>query len=68
VNAVSPSAVLTDQWNGTSDNRRRALTMGIPARRLAGPDEVAAAVVYLAGNEAGYVTGANLPIAGGEVM
>ena len=68
VNAVSPSAVMTDQWNGTADNRRRALAMGIPARRLADPEEVAGAVVYLAGNEAGYVTGANLPVAGGEVM
>ena len=68
VNAVSPSAVMTEQWNETSDNRRRALGLRIPAQRLASPEEIAATVVYLASNEAAYVTGANFPVAGGEVM
>jgi len=68
VNAVSPSAVMTDQWDGASDARRRALAMAVPARRLAGADEVASTVLFLAGSEAGYITGANLPVAGGEVM
>jgi len=68
VNAVSPSAVLTEQWDSTPESRRRALGMRIPAQRLASPDEVAATVLYLAGNEAAYVTGANFPVAGGEVM
>lgn len=68
VNAISPSAVMTDQWSGESERRRRAIAMSIPAQRLASPDEVAAAVVYLAGPEGAYVTGANLPIGGGEVM
>ncbi|MCP9485394.1 MAG: SDR family oxidoreductase [Gaiellaceae bacterium MAG52_C11] len=68
VNAVSPSAVLTEQWDATPDNRRRAMGLRIPAQRLARADEVASTVVYLASNEAAYVTGANFPVAGGEVM
>ena len=68
VNAVSPSAVLTDQWADEPERRRRALALSIPAQRLAGPDEVAGAVLFLLGPEGGYVTGANLPVAGGEVM
>jgi 3-oxoacyl-[acyl-carrier protein] reductase len=68
VNAVSPSAVMTDQWAGEPERRRRALALSIPAQRLAGPDEVAATALFLIGDEGGYVTGANLPVAGGEVM
>jgi 3-oxoacyl-[acyl-carrier protein] reductase len=68
VNAVSPSAVMTDQWEGTSESRRRALGLRIPAQRLATAEEVASTVLYLASNEAAYVTGANFPVAGGEVM
>ncbi len=68
VNAVSPSAVLTDQWSGESDARRRALAMSVPARRLASPREVAATVVFLLGEQGAYLTGTNVPVAGGEVM
>lgn len=68
VNAVSPSAVMTDQWEGTSENRRRALALSVPVQRLPTPEEVAGAVVFLLGREGAYVTGANVPVAGGEVM
>lgn len=68
VNAVSPSAVMTDQWEGESDTRRRALALSVPVQRLASPEEVAATVLFLVGSEGAYVTGANLPVAGGEVM
>jgi NAD(P)-dependent dehydrogenase (short-subunit alcohol dehydrogenase family) len=68
VNAVSPSAVMTDQWDNASEARLRALTLKIPARRLPSAQEVADTVVYLVGNEAAYVTGTNFPVAGGEVM
>jgi len=68
VNAVSPSAVITDQWAEASDSRRRALAMSVPAQRLASPEEVAATIMFLLGEEGSYVTGANLPVAGGEVM
>lgn len=68
VNAVSPSAVMTDQWEGEPDSRRRALALSLPARRLASPEDVAATVVFLSGSGGAYLTGANLPVAGGEVM
>jgi 3-oxoacyl-[acyl-carrier protein] reductase len=68
VNGVSPSAVMTDQWEGTSDSRRRALAMSLPVQRLASPEEVAATVMFLLGPDGAYVTGSNLPVAGGEVM
>jgi 3-oxoacyl-[acyl-carrier protein] reductase len=68
VNGVSPSAVMTEQWDAAPESTRRALGLRIPAQRLPTPEEVAAAIVYLAGPEAAYVTGANFPIAGGEVM
>lgn len=68
VNAVSPSAVMTDQWEEAGDNRRRALAMSLPVQRLATPEEVAGTVIFLIGPDGGYLTGANVPVAGGEVM
>jgi len=68
VNAVSPSAVMTDQWSAESETRRRAMALAVPARRLAAPEEVAATVMFLLGEQGAYLTGANLPVAGGEVM
>lgn len=68
VNAVSPSSVITDQWAEASDSRRRALALSVPAQRLASPGEVAATVLFLLGEEGAYMTGANIPVAGGEVM
>jgi 3-oxoacyl-[acyl-carrier protein] reductase len=68
VNAVSPSAVVTDQWEGVPDTRKRAMALRNPMRSLATPEDVANAVVHLAGEEARYVTGQNLLLTGGEVM
>jgi 3-oxoacyl-[acyl-carrier protein] reductase len=68
VNAVSPSAVMTDQWTDQPESRRRALALKIPSQRLASPQEVAAAVMFLIGADGAYINGANLPVAGGEVM
>lgn len=68
VNAISPSAVITDQWQDEPDSRARAMAARIPLRRLATPENVAQAVTFLIGPEGSYITGTNLPIAGGEVM
>ncbi len=68
VNAVSPSAVMTDQWNTTPETRRRAMAMRTPLRRIATTHDVARAVLYLVGPGGDFVTGANLPVNGGEVM
>jgi 3-oxoacyl-[acyl-carrier protein] reductase len=68
VSALSPSAVMTDQWEGTSERQRRALALSLPAQRLATSEEVARTVTFLLGPEGGYLHGANIPVAGGEVM
>jgi 3-oxoacyl-[acyl-carrier protein] reductase len=68
VSALSPSAVMTDQWDGAPERQRRAMALALPAQRLATPDEVAQTVAFLLGPEGGYLHGANLPVAGGEVM
>lgn len=65
VNAVCPGYVETEALSGMDDERRRALMREIPMRRFGRPEEVAAAVRFLAGAEAGYITGAVLKIDGG---
>ena len=60
--------MVTEQWEGVPESRLRALALRIPARRLAAAEDVARVVLFLASHEAGYLTGINLPVAGGEVM
>ncbi|HEY6533567.1 MAG TPA: 3-oxoacyl-ACP reductase FabG [Acidimicrobiales bacterium] len=68
VNVVAPGPVATDMFAAVSDDTRAAIEGAIPLGRLADPAEVAAAVVYLASDGAGYVTGAVLPVDGGLGM
>ena len=51
-----------------SDEKRRALAASIPLGRFGAPAEVAAAVVYLASDAAGFSTGATLDLNGGRLM
>jgi 3-oxoacyl-[acyl-carrier protein] reductase len=68
VSAVSPSVVMTDQWESSSERQLRAMALALPAQRLATPEEVARTIMFLLGPEGAYLHGANLPVAGGEVM
>jgi len=68
VNIVSPGLIETDMTAGLPEDRRREMLAGIPVRRSGQPDEVAAAVVYLASDEAAYVTGHTLSVNGGMHM
>jgi 3-oxoacyl-[acyl-carrier protein] reductase len=68
VNCVAPGLVATAMTDRLTAEQRARLVTAIPAGRLGTPDEVAAAVVYLASNEAAYVTGQTLHINGGMVM
>jgi len=68
VNAVSPSPVMTDQWSDVPESRRRALSMRVPLGRLCSVEDVARSVLYLIGEGGSFVTGADIPVAGGEIM
>lgn len=68
VNAVTPGYVATDMTEALTPEQRAAMLSGVPLARAATPDEVAAAVVYLASTEAAYVTGHVLRVNGGMYM
>lgn len=68
VNVVSPGFVVTPMTDSLSDQQKAKLSDSIPLGRLGQPDDVAAAVVYLASDEAAWVTGATLHVNGGMAM
>jgi NAD(P)-dependent dehydrogenase (short-subunit alcohol dehydrogenase family) len=65
VNTVVVGAILTPPWRAASEARRGASSAGTAAKRLGEPEEVAAAVAFLASRDASYVTGADLVVDGG---
>jgi 3-oxoacyl-[acyl-carrier protein] reductase len=65
VNVVAPGYVETAMTAGLSEATRAELAAGIALKRLGRVDDVAAAVLYLASEEAGYVTGQTLNVSGG---
>ncbi|WP_086860800.1 3-oxoacyl-ACP reductase FabG [Amycolatopsis lexingtonensis] len=68
VNVVAPGLVETDMTAGLSDAVRADSLAKIPLARTAAPEEVAKLVRFLAGPDAGYVTGAVVPVDGGLSM
>jgi 3-oxoacyl-[acyl-carrier protein] reductase len=68
VNVVSPGFVETDMTGVLSDARRQEILGAVPLGRMARPEEVAATVRFLASEEAGYITGAVVPVDGGLGM
>jgi 3-oxoacyl-[acyl-carrier protein] reductase len=68
VNLVAPGFVSTPMTDVLSEANRAALAEHIPLGRLGTPGDIAAAVVYLAAEEAGWVTGATLHVNGGMAM
>jgi len=65
VNAVCPGYIETEALAGMDEAARREALARVPMRRFGRPEEVAAAVRFLAGAEAGYITGSTLKIDGG---
>lgn len=68
VNAVAPGYVETDMTQAIQGERREALLKSIPLGRVATSREIATAIVYLASDEASYVTGQVLRVNGGMYM
>ncbi|CUI80988.1 3-oxoacyl-[acyl-carrier-protein] reductase [Cognatishimia activa] len=67
-NAVAPGFIATAMTDKLNDDQKEAINKQIPASRMGSPAEIAAAVLYLASDEAGYVTGSTLHVNGGMAM
>ena len=68
VNCVAPGFIDTDMTRALSEEQIASLTSQIPAQRLGTPSDIAASVVFLASEDAGYITGITLNVNGGMVM
>ena len=68
VNVVTPGFVTTDMTTALPEARHAEIVGQVPLGRMASPEEVAAAVTWLASDAAGYVTGAVIPVDGGLGM
>ncbi len=68
VNCVAPGFIETAMTDVLQDKQKEAILTRVPAGRLGRADEIAAAVVYLASDEAAYVTGQTLHVNGGMAM
>jgi 3-oxoacyl-[acyl-carrier protein] reductase len=68
VNCVAPGFIATAMTDKLNDEQKAGILGQIPAGRMGDPAEIAAAVLYLASVEAGYVTGATLHVNGGMAM
>ena len=68
VNAVAPGFIETDMTAKLSDRVKEAATGQIPLGRFGNPEDIAAAVAFLASDQAGYITGQVLSVDGGMAM
>jgi 3-oxoacyl-[acyl-carrier protein] reductase len=68
VNCVAPGFIATAMTDALNDDQKAKINSTIPAGKMGTSDDIAAAVVYLASNEAGYVTGTTTHVNGGMAM
>ncbi|OUD10683.1 beta-ketoacyl-ACP reductase [Marivivens niveibacter] len=68
VNCVAPGFIATAMTDKLNDDQKETINKQIPAARMGTPAEIAAAVLYLASQEAGYTTGATIHVNGGMAM
>ncbi|WP_417271194.1 3-oxoacyl-ACP reductase FabG [Celeribacter sp.] len=68
VNCVAPGFIATAMTDKLTDEQKEKINVQIPAARMGTPEEIAAAVLYLASPEAGYTTGATVHVNGGMAM
>ena len=67
-NCIAPGFIATAMTDVLNDKQKAEISQHIPAQRFGSPDDIAAAAIYLASNEAGYVTGQTLHVNGGMAM
>ncbi|NRA59603.1 MAG: 3-oxoacyl-ACP reductase FabG [Psychrobium sp.] len=68
VNTVSPGFIQTDMTEELTDEQKQAILAQVPAARLGKPEEIAAAVAFLASDMAAYISGETLHVNGGMYM
>ncbi len=68
VNCIAPGFITTPMTDMLNEKQKTAITQIIPAGSLGEPDDIASAVLFLASDEAGYITGQTLNINGGMAM
>ncbi len=68
VNCVAPGFIATPMTDALNEKQRETILKAVPAAKLGTPEDIAAACVYLASDEAGYVTGQTLHVNGGMAM
>ena len=68
VNCIAPGFIATAMTDALNEQQREAILGKIPAGSMGSPDDIAAAAVFLASQEAGYVTGQTLHVNGGMAM
>jgi 3-oxoacyl-[acyl-carrier protein] reductase len=68
VNCLAPGFIATAMTDALPEEQRKKLLDAVPVGRLGSPEDIAAGVVYLASEEAAYVTGQTLHVNGGMAM
>ena len=68
VNCIAPGFIVTPMTDELNDSQKETLAKSIPSGKLGKPADIAAAVLYLASEEAEYVTGQTLHVNGGLAM
>ncbi len=67
INAVAPGSIFTDSVDAVSNEQRAAIAEAVPMHRIGLPREVGATVAWLCSDEATFVTGAVIPVDGGQL-
>jgi len=68
VNAIAPGYIATDMTDQITDKAKESLITKIPLGRIGSPSDIATSALFLASDEAGYITGQTLTVDGGMVM